>query len=288
MNRRIFGPYVLALDPYTETGEGGSGGGGGDATAKAEEAIRRAHMERDKAIGQLDALRTEIDTIKKAGLTDAEKKEYDDLKKKQTAAEEDRKRREGEYDSLKAELIASHKTDLEKVKTDAEKERQARLTLEAEYAGEKIQNAFASTPDYFGGATAKTVLSPLTAFRALREYCAWEPVEIGGVKRSQIVVRKPDGTRILGEDGNPPPFAEAIGKLIALLPDKDQILRGSQKAGSGSSGGSNDGPGDIDLDHLTDAQLRDPKVRRALRDRSANAGGIQMGRAFTGDGLAKK
>jgi hypothetical protein len=118
----------------------------------------------------------------------------------------------------------------------------------------------------------------------MKEFCAFEVVEGSNGKRKMIVVRKPDGSRILGDDGNPAPFGEAIAKLIAVLPDKDHILRGSQKAGSGASGGSDYQPGELDLDHLTDEQLRDPKVRQELHDRSAKAGGVQMGRAFVQGG----
>jgi hypothetical protein len=292
------------LGPLLEGG--GDGGGGGDGLPDKEkdpQGYWRAYYKReaDKAFETRDTAKAEIakllgkdakdlswsDAIKEfqvfRPLNEEQKKEFERLKTVQTKAEEERRRREGEFDTWKGEISTQHKQELDAVRNETATERKAREALETEIAGEKIFTAFASATEFFGTDKSKTVLSAHTAFRAMREFCSYEQVEVGGVKKKMIVVRKPDGSRILGEDGNPAPFAEAVGKLIAALPDKDQILRGSQRAGSGGSGGSNYEPGDLDLDHLTDEQLRDPKVRRALRDRSANAGGIVMGRAFLGD-----
>ena len=97
----------------------------------------------------------------------------------------------------------------------------------------------------------------------------------------RVIVKTPKGETIVGKDGNPAPFADAIGELIALLPNKDRILRGSGKTGSGSSGGSNASPATIDVNRpLTRAQMADPKVRELLKRKHADAGGLVMGSAW--------
>ena len=83
--------------------------------------------------------------------------------------------------------------------------------------------------------------------------------------------------------GKPAAFDAALLELINVLPNKANILRGSGKTGSGSSGGNNDTTklGEIDFTKpLTAEQLADPKVKAAYDRRMSSAGGIQIGSAF--------
>ena len=67
-----------------------------------------------------------------------------------------------------------------------------------------------------------------------------------------------------------------------MYPEKDHILRGSGKAGSGARGGGGDRQktGKVDFSNLTAEQMRDPKIREEAKRRVSRAGGIVMGEAF--------
>jgi hypothetical protein len=143
---------------------------------------------------------------------------------------------------------------------------------------EKIEAAFLAATDWFGGDSSKTILTGDMAHAYLGKYVSFEDVEIGGQTRKQIVVRDQDHNVILDGKGNPAKFAEAIGELITQLPNKDRILRGSGKTGSGSSGGAS-GSQPIDFRNLTAEQRRDPKVLAQIRAQQPK-GGIVFGEAY--------
>ncbi len=117
-----------------------------------------------------------------------------------------------------------------------------------------------------------------TAQRTLASFVSVEDNDKGD---EVIVVKDVKGATILGKDGNPAPFAEAIGELIGQLPNKDRILRGSGKTGSGSSGGVTGGSssGFIDASTLTPEQARDPNVIKRLQAQVRRGGQIS-GRAY--------
>jgi len=228
-----------------------------DLIPRAE--AKRAFEARDKAKKEADELRKKLEAIEAA---EAER---------EAKAEEERLKKSGEWEAVKQSLLTKHTTELEA-------ERKARLELEASYTQEKIEAAFLGASDWFGGDSAKTILTGDMAHAYLGKYVSFEEIEVGGKPRKQIVVRDTDGNVILDGKGNPAKFAEAIGELITQLPNKDRILRGSGKTGSGSSGGVT-GSRELDLRNLTPAQRRDPQILAALRASIPN-GGVVMGNAY--------
>ncbi len=226
--------------------------------------------EAKKAFEARDKAKKEADTLR-AKLADIEQAEADRAAK----AEEDRLKKSGEWEAVKQTLVQKHTAEIEA-------ERTARKTLESSYTKEKIESAFLAAKDWFGGSTAKTILTGPMANKVLSEYVSYEDVELGGRTARQIVVRDTTGSIIVDGNGNPAKFTEAIGELINQLPDKDDILRGSGKTGSGSSGGSTHAANKADVTELTKrAQAGDKDAIAALRSRRAAGNALQMGSAFT-------
>ena len=229
--------------------------------------------EAKKAFEARDKAKKEADELRKRALSDEALAEYQALKAEREKAEEDRQKKAGEFESIKKSLIDKHTQELEA-------ERKARLELEQQYRQEKIEAAFLGASDWFGGETAKTIMTGDMAYAYLGKHVSYEDVDYAGKTVKAIVVRDMDGNIILDGKGNPARFADAIGELIDQLPNKDRILRGSGKTGSGSSGGSTGSHQPVDLRNLTPDKLRDPKVIEALKA-ARPASGIRMGSAFT-------
>lgn len=265
----LWARYAVGLIPLCDE-PGGGGGGGGDA-----EALKKAQFERDTAIANALKLQTQIDDLKKLVPSEDQRKRLETLETQAAAAEEDRKKKAGEWEALKTELVTKHAAEL-KARADEI------ASLNALITDGEIDRAFASAfvdkSPLFGGDDALTVLPPDLASAALRKYVAVEMVD------GKPVLKVKDGTGKVVIDpktGNPMTFGPALHQVISDLPNKDRILRGSGKAGSGSSGGSGGGkPGEVDFAHLTPEQMRDPKIIAQAKARTAAAGGISMGTAF--------
>jgi hypothetical protein len=240
------------------------------ATETAADLIPRA--EAKKAFEARDRAKKEADELRKRALSDEAIAEYQALKAEREKAEEDRQKKAGEFETIKKSLIDKHTTELEA-------ERKARMELEQNYRQEKIEAAFLGASDWFGGESAKTIMTGDMAFAYLGKHVSFEEVDVAGKTIKAIVVRDVDGNIILDGKGNPAKFSDAIGEVIAQLPHKDRILRGSGKTGSGSSGGSTGSQQPVDLRNLTPAQLKDPRVKAALEALGGNTG-IQMGSSF--------
>lgn len=229
--------------------------------------------EAKKAFEARDKAKKEADELRKRALSEDQIAEYQALKAAQEKAEEERQKKAGEFEAIKKSLIDKHAAELET-------ERKARIALEQSYTQEKIEAAFLGASDWFGGESAKTIMTGDMAYAYLGKHVSYEDVEVAGKSIKAVVVRDLEGNIILDGKGNPARFAEAIGELIQSLPNKDRILRGSGKTGSGSSGGSTRGSETVDLSRLSVDSFKDPKVREALKRRQATAGGLQMGPAF--------
>lgn len=241
---------------------------------KPEEQVdeaKQARYQRDTAIAESAKLKQQLKELESKVLSDEDRALFDKLRADADKAEEDRQKKAGEFESLKQNLLKKHQDEIET-------ERKARLALEESYRAEKIEAAFLGATDWFGGETAKTILTGDMANAYLGKYVAYEDVEIAGKTIKAVVVRDIDGNIIVDGKGNPARFAEAIGELITQLPNKDRILRGSGKTGSGSSGGATGGR-EVDFRNLTPEQRRDPKVLAALRA-SLPRGGVIMGEAY--------
>lgn len=267
----------MRLQPFYNTdggaGTGGDGGaGGGQGDGGAADLIPRT--EAQKAFAARDEAKKQLRLLQEQGLvlTPEQKAEVEALRTAAAQAEEDRKRKAGEFDQLRTDLLKKHEAEVTAARTEAQ-------TIRQQYHQTLKSHAFAAALDWFGGAEAKTIMTPAIAAAFLGPYVAVEADEGG---RESVVVKNTDGHVIMdAKTGRPAPFAQAIGELIGMLPERDSILRGSGKTGSGSSGGSGQGAaGAVDLGNLKPHDFKDPKVREALKREHAKAGGMVIGPAF--------
>lgn len=252
-------------------GDDTGGGGGGDTTVNKDAEFYKA--EAQKAFKARDDAKRALREAQEAGrfLSDEQVERYKALETAAAQAEEERKRKAGEFDGWRADILKKHEEALTAEQTRA-KQAQERLH------GVLKDHAFASASEWFGGSEAKTILTPAIAASFLGRYVVVEEHE--GVER--VVVKNPQGHVIVDpKTGAPAPFTQAVGELIGMLPDKASILRGSGKTGSGNSGGGNGNQSVIDFRNLTADQRRDPKVLAALRA-SLPKGGVVMGEAYEG------
>ena len=230
--------------------------------------------EAKKAFAARDELKAKLRELEGKVLSDEDRATFDSLKQQQAKAEEDRKRKAGEWEALKTQLTEKYATEI--------KERDTKLsTLGQRFKDTVIRAEFGAASDYFSGAdTSKTILDVDLAMAALGKYVTVEDTD--DAMGYRVVVKRPDGKTIIGDDGNPAPFSSAIGELILALPNKDRILRGSGKTGSGSSGGSTGSVKDADLTVLIQkANEGDKDAIAALKRRRAASGGMVMGSALT-------
>jgi Family of unknown function (DUF6651) len=248
-----------------------------DVVAKPEGAVDK--VEKDAAYWQAEAQKAfhDRDEAKRKAREfegrvwkDEDRELFEQLKAEKDSSEEQRKRKEGEFDNWRADIVKKHD---EAMKTEAGK----REAAEAKLRQKLIGLEFAAASSLFGE-NGKTVLTPEIAEAYFGRYVEVQTDEAG---HERVVVKDPHGHVMLdAKTGKPAAFADAIGEVIDGLPNKDRILRGSGKAGSGSAGGTNQGSRGVDLDKLTPADFHDPKVRQAVKRRQAAAGGMQFGPAW--------
>lgn len=240
----------------------------------ADDLIPRA--EAKKAFEARDKAKKELQSLLDSGrvITDDQVEKYKKLEEAAAKSEEDRKRKSGEWDSLRTQLAEKHANEI--------KERDSKLsTLSQRFKNTVVRAEFGAASDYFNGSdSSKTILDVDLGMAFLGKFVQVEDTddEIG----YRVVVKKPNGDIIIGDDGNPAPFASAIGELIKTLPNKDRILRGSGKTGSGSSGGSTHAAAAADVTELTKlAQQGDKAAIEKLRARRNASNALVMGSALT-------
>lgn len=259
--RGLFGHFEICRHPE------GDGGGGDDA-------VKKAAFERDSALAKAATLQTEIDKLKGSLPTDEDRKKWKALEDQQAQADEDRKKKAGEFETLKTELVKKHEIELAALKTTIGALEQGITDREINLA---FNGAYVDKSPLFGDEKALTVLPPELAADALRRYVKVEIVD----GKPVVKVVGPGGNVILDKKGDPAAFGPAMFEVINGLPTKDRILRGSGKTGSGSPGGGDNKAGEgIDFSHLTSAQMQDPKIRAQAKARTASAGGVVLGSAF--------
>lgn len=263
-----------AHDVLLDEAGDGSGGGGVDVAA---EATKKLAFERDQERAKAAKLAKELDEIRKALPTDEQKARWAELEKTAETAEEERKRKAGEFDGWRQQIAEKHTKDLAlREARIAEAEGKA-SKIEADLQGTLIGLAFAGAADLFGP-SGKTVLMPDVAKAYFAQHVAIDTDPQTG-KRS-IVVKDAHGTVLVDpKTGAPLEFGRAMKELIDAHPDKDHLLRGSGKSGSGSPGGTH-GTGTVDLSRLSVKDFADPKIREAVKRQHAGSGGLQIGPAF--------
>lgn len=250
-------------------GDGGRPGDGGKDAAFYQAEAQKAFKARDEAKKRLRELED-------GGLiVNAEQKaKFAELEKAAQQAEEDRAKRAGEFDALKKNMLDKHAKEIAERDT-------AVSTLSQRFQSTVVRAEFGTASELFGGhADAQTVLDVEMAIAVLGRYVSVADDD-KDPRGYRIVVKDVHGDEIEDAKGNPLPFAQALKELIGGLPNKDRILRGSGKAGSGARGGA-DGrrADDVDYRNLTPAQMRDPDIIAEAKRRTAEAGGIVMGTAF--------
>ena len=179
-----------------------------------------------KAFAARDKLKAELRELQSGGLSQQEVEEYRALKEAQEVAEQERLKEKGEYE--KALEKATRKYTEEMAAKD-----QAVSAAEQKLRSTLIGLSFAQASDWFGD-KGRTVLIPEIAETYFGKYV--------DLQDDVVVVKDLDGDVIMDpQTGKPAPFSQAIGELIESMPQKNKILRGSGKAGSGSSGGADEG-----------------------------------------------
>lgn len=288
--RRRFNAFPISLPLLDGAGGGGGGGGEGDDVPltdelKASDPNKYWRIYWKKESGAASAFATRDETkrslarlaeLEKTSMTPEQRKEYDTLKAAQATAEEERKKKAGEWDTLRADLVKKHEDEV-----TARDQRIAQY--ERDIAEGEVRRAILAETGFFGGGdNSKTVLVGEMAVRQLGSYVKYEEFDFGGDigKKKVLITRDAHGNIVRGKDGRPAPFNEAVEPLITSLPEKDHILRGSGKAGSGARGEQVlDDKTRVDLSRpLTAEQQRDPKVLKQLQ--TVGGGGLQMGRGF--------
>lgn len=251
-----------------------------DELTPEQKAIKDAEYARDTALATATKLQKDLDDLKKQLPTKEQQDRWAALEATAAQAEEDRKKKAGEWESLRTDLTQKHDAEL--------KTRDGKIAqLTASITDSLIANLFASAREdggalLFGGDDAKTVLTPEIAAAAFRPFIDVQSTEENGTIKFTIGVKHPETGRVITDrEGKPAKFAVAIGEHIAARSDKDRILRGSGKTGSGSSGGATGDPKKVDLANLTPEQRKDPEILKQIRA-SLPKGGVVMGEAYSG------
>lgn len=254
-------------------GAGGEGGQGGGKSGKDD--VQFYKDEAKKAFGERDAVKKRLRELEEKGLiaTPEQLTRLKELEDAAATADELRKRKEGEFDTLKGQLVEKHSKEIA--------ERDGKISKLSDRFQTTLKRAeFGAASELFGAHDkSRTIFDSTMAMDVLGKYVHVEDTddEIG----HRIVVKNAKGQTIVDKNGEPLPFAAAMLELIESLPNKDRILRGSGKTGSGNSGGHGSGHGDRDLDKPKSASdFNDPKVREAVRNKHNSAGGIQSGSIF--------
>ena len=240
-------------------------------TGEAPKDISFWQTEAKKAFEARDQLKAKARELEARVLSEGQLEEYERLRKDAVLQEEDRKRKAGEFETWRATIQDAHKKE---TATLAEQLTSAQARLKDTLVG----LAFAGAAEWFGGPQARTILPAAIAQSYLGKYV--EVTDVDGVPTVQV--KDATGAVILDPStGKPAAFAQALERLIDALPDKDTILRGSGKVGSGSAGGTLEPTRPPDLDALiARAKAGDKEALAALRKRQASLGGMVMGAAF--------
>lgn len=263
--------FSIAMPMFQDPADPGNPNPGQKDAAYWEAEAKKAFDARQRAKAEADDARAKL-----AKYDGVDPDEYRTLKTEAEKAEEERAKKAGEFETLKKQLTDKHQTELS--------DRDSKITtLSEKFQKTVVRAEFGSVPQLFGGhGDSKTVLDVDMAIAYLGRYVQVEDDE-KDPRGYRIVVKNTSGETIVDGKGNPAPFAEALSELIQSLPNRERILRGSGKTGSGATGEVplNAG-GQIDMTKLTPEQRRDPRVLKALKEQRRGGGGMVMGRAFGG------
>jgi hypothetical protein len=258
---------------YQVVDDNAAGGAGGGDTAAAE-ALKKAAFERDNAKAAEAKLRREIEEIKRSLPNEERLKEIEEALKFKANADEEKQRKAGEFEAMRKQDAERHTKETQALKKQIE-EAEAKAKKEQHKNVERLIGlSFADATEWFGE-SGKTKYWPEEARAVLGRYVDVVTDEDG---TETVVVKDLHGTVLTDMKANKPmPFGKAIGELIDSLPNKNQVLKGSGKVGSGSAGGGHGSGSQIDLGRLKPSDFNDPKVREAVKRQQADAGGLVFG-----------
>lgn len=229
---------------------GQEGGEGGKARPTDEEAkllrevmgfkekAKKSDAEARAAAEEKAALETQIKEL--LGLEDigglqAKVEEYRKAQEDRAKAEEDRLRSAGDFETLKAKIIADHRREVE-ARDKTAGELRAKLTAaEASIHKLVVSNAFASSAFI----STELAIGSGHAERLFGEHFKVE--EHGG---AMVPVAYKDGQALVDAAGKPLAFDVAFQTILSVDPDKGRLLKPKAKPGAGSSSeGSGKGGG---------------------------------------------
>lgn len=257
----------MAEEQTTTTGTTEPGAAGN------EDALRKIAYERDSERAARAKLQQQIEEIKKTLPSDEQRAKWAELEKQQETAEEEKKRKAGEFDTWRTQITDKHAKELEARQKAVDAEAAKTAAAEKELNDTLVGLAFAGASEWFGP-SGKTVLLPAVAQAYFASRVIVEKDDAGN---RRVIVRDSTGAPLLDpKTGKPMDFVQGIGELIDSHPQKKELLRGSGKVGSGTNGAgggldtSSGGP--IDASQLTAEQRQDPKIIAALKRQRPRAG----------------
>lgn len=245
-----------------------------------EDGAAKAQYEMDLLRAESAKLKKQLEEVMRMIPSDEQRAKWAELEKQNESVEEARRRKEGEFDQWRAQIAEKHSRELEAERQLAMNARTQAEARDRELNDTLIGLSFSQATDWFGD-KGKTVLLPAIAQAYFKDHVSVEVVEGPGGKTSRrVVVRDNNGAVIVDpRAGTPLPFEKAIGELIESHPNKNSILRGSGKVGSGSSGeGGEDSR--INLSRLRPQDFDNANVRDAVRTQLEQQGGLQIGPGF--------
>ena len=184
-------------------------------------------------------------------LTDEDRAELSQLREARQAAEDARKRKEGEFDKWREETTAAHAKETEDLV--ARTKSLESMLLEGEAARQ-----IADACNEFGGRA--NILAPLVQQSIQKQFS-----EDG--TRLEITVHDAEGTKLLDTEGKPLTISGFVKKMSESK-DFADLFASQQKGGGGSDGSSGDGGGTDGKGEKpnTDGLYRDSMSRREKVD----------------------
>lgn len=193
---------------------------------KDNERLLGETMKRKQTIKELESKLSAFEGIDPEQVRNLLSKEAEaEAQRKQ--AEEEQLAKKGEWDRLRASIVEEHQKVLSEKDQELAAANEALAKAMAQIEGLTVGNAFSASQFI----TDETVITPNKA-RII--YGSHFEVEDGQV----VAYDKPRGagerTKLVGGDGEPLAFEQAIKKLIDADPERDSLLKPKMKSGAGS------------------------------------------------------
>lgn len=194
------------------------------AAAAAEKALRDELAALRKQQTELNATPAEIAELRKLKL-EADKLKSDAVSA-QAAADEAKLRKEGDFEALRLRMAEEHDRKLAESKTRTTELQDLVNKLNADVSVMALGAAFAASK-FVGD---ETVFSASKAQKIYGDHFDIEAGSLVGYDKPRGAERR---TKVVDARGEPLPFDDVMRRLVEADADRDQVLRASQKPGSG-------------------------------------------------------